>query len=163
MGPWMMGRLAKQYGVASPKELLEVAQEMGVEFIPCQMTMDMFGLKPEDMIEGMGEPVGAATVIGLHDRQLRPAVHLGRTMTAMTDTAVAITRTVDARGSFCPGPLMELIRAIRESQVGDVIAVYSSDKGSKTDIPKWVEKAGHRLVALETRDGYDEIVVEKLR
>ena len=65
MGPWMMGRLARQYGVASPKELLEIAQEMGVEFIPCQMTMDMFGLKPEDMIEGMAEPVGAATVIGL--------------------------------------------------------------------------------------------------
>jgi TusA-related sulfurtransferase len=81
----------------------------------------------------------------------------------MTDIAVAITRTVDARGSFCPGPLMELIRAIRESQVGDVIAVYSSDKGSRSDIPKWVEKAGHRLVAVETRDGYDEIVVEKLR
>ncbi len=81
----------------------------------------------------------------------------------MTDAAVAITRTVDARGSFCPGPLMELIRAIRESQVGDVIAVYSSDKGSKTDIPKWVEKAGHRLVSLETSDGYDVIVVEKLR
>ena len=51
-------------------------------------------------------------------------------------TAPAITRTVDARGSFCPGPLMELIRAIREGQVGDVIAVLSSDKGSKTDIPK---------------------------
>ena len=65
MGPWMMGRLAKQYGVASPRELLEVAQEMGVEFIPCQMTMDMFGLKREDMIDGMAEPVGAATVIGL--------------------------------------------------------------------------------------------------
>jgi TusA-related sulfurtransferase len=81
----------------------------------------------------------------------------------MTDTAITVTRTVDARGSFCPGPLMELIRAIRESQVSDVIAVYSSDKGSKTDIPKWVEKAGHRLVSLETRDGYDEIVVEKLR
>jgi tRNA 2-thiouridine synthesizing protein A len=81
----------------------------------------------------------------------------------MTDTAVTTTRTVDARGSFCPGPLMELIRAIRESQVGDTIAVYSSDKGSKVDIPKWVEKAGHRLVSLETREGYDEIVVEKLR
>jgi TusA-related sulfurtransferase len=75
----------------------------------------------------------------------------------------AITRTVDARGSYCPGPLMELIRAIREGQVGDVIAVYSSDAGSKMDIPKWVEKAGHRLVGVETRDGYDEIVVEKLR
>jgi tRNA 2-thiouridine synthesizing protein A len=81
----------------------------------------------------------------------------------MTDTAVTVTRTVDARGSFCPGPLMELIRAIRESQVGDVIAVRSSDKGSKADIPKWVAKAGHRLVALEAHDGYDEIVVEKRR
>jgi TusA-related sulfurtransferase len=47
--------------------------------------------------------------------------------------------------------------------VGDVLAVYSSDSGSKTDIPKWVEKAGHRLVGVEARDGYDEIVVEKLR
>jgi peroxiredoxin family protein len=65
MGPWMMGTLAKKYNVASPKELLEAAQEMGVEFIPCQMTMDMFGLKPGDMMEGMSEPVGAATVIGL--------------------------------------------------------------------------------------------------
>ena len=81
----------------------------------------------------------------------------------MTDTlaTMAITRTIDARGSFCPGPLMELIRGIRESAPGDVLAVYSSDKGSKTDIPKWIEKAGHRLIALETRDGYDEIVVEK--
>ena len=75
--------------------------------------------------------------------------------------APSLTRVVDARGSFCPGPLMELIRAIRESTPGQVIAVYSSDAGSRTDIPKWVEKAGHRLVELERRDGYDEIVVEK--
>ena len=81
----------------------------------------------------------------------------------MTDTATSFTRTVDARGSFCPGPLMELIRGIREVAVGDVLSVYSSDKGSKTDIPKWIEKAGHRLISLETREGYDEIVVEKLR
>ena len=81
----------------------------------------------------------------------------------MTEIAPLATRTVDARGSYCPGPLMELIRAIREGQVGDVLAVYSSDKGSKTDIPKWVEKAGHRLVELTSHDGYDEIVVEKRR
>jgi peroxiredoxin family protein len=65
MGPWMMRKLMKQYNVASPRELLEAAQLMGVEFMPCQMTMDMFGLKPEDMIDGLGEPVGAATVIEL--------------------------------------------------------------------------------------------------
>jgi peroxiredoxin family protein len=65
MGPWMIGRLSKKYEVASPVELLEAAQALGVEFIPCQMTMDMFGLKRDDMIDGLGEPAGAATVIEL--------------------------------------------------------------------------------------------------
>jgi peroxiredoxin family protein len=63
MGPWMIGKLSQQYNVASPQELLEACQLMGVEFLPCQMTMDMFGLKREDMIDGLGEPVGAATVL----------------------------------------------------------------------------------------------------
>jgi TusA-related sulfurtransferase len=82
----------------------------------------------------------------------------------MTDTAIpAIDRTIDARGSFCPGPLMELIRGIREARVGEVLAVYSSDRGSKLDIPKWIEKAGHRLIGVFERDGYDEIIVEKVR
>ena len=80
-------------------------------------------------------------------------------MTALATQPVA--RTIDARGSFCPGPLMELIRGIRESAPDTVLAVWSTDSGSRTDIPKWVEKAGHRLVELERRDGYDEIVVEK--
>jgi peroxiredoxin family protein len=63
MGPWMMGSLRRKYHVASPRELLEAATAMGVEFIPCQMTMDMFGLKREDLIDEMGEPAGAATAI----------------------------------------------------------------------------------------------------
>ena len=42
-------------------------------------------------------------------------------MTTETETRPTITRTIDARGSFCPGPLMELIRAIREGAIGDVI------------------------------------------
>jgi TusA-related sulfurtransferase len=84
-------------------------------------------------------------------------------MTAVLETSPAATRLIDARGSFCPGPLMELIRGIRESQVGDVLAVRSSDKGSRIDIPKWIEKAGHRLISVQSLDGYDEIVVEKAR
>ena len=63
MGPWMMRQLAKEYNVASPKELMEMAAALGVEFIPCQMTMDMFGLTRDDLIDGMGEPVGAATYL----------------------------------------------------------------------------------------------------
>jgi tRNA 2-thiouridine synthesizing protein A len=74
-----------------------------------------------------------------------------------------VGRLIDARGSYCPGPLMELIRVIREADVGEVITLWSSDRGSRIDIPKWLEKAGQRLVGVEQLDGYDEIVVEKLR
>jgi TusA-related sulfurtransferase len=76
---------------------------------------------------------------------------------------IPITTTVDARGSYCPGPLMELIRAIRDGHVGDLISVWSTDDGSRLDIPKWVDKAGHRLVRIERREGYDEIIVAKQR
>ena len=63
MGPWMARKLARQQGVASPAELLEIAQSMGVRLIPCQMTMDMFGLTRDDLIDGLDDPAGAATVL----------------------------------------------------------------------------------------------------
>ena len=82
----------------------------------------------------------------------------------MIDTQLpTITLTLDARGSFCPGPLMELIRGMKESEVGDVLAIVSTDKGSKSDIPKWIGKAGHTLIGVFTRDGFDEIIVVKVR
>ena len=35
---------------------------------------------------------------------------------------------IDARGAFCPGPLMELIAGLKLIEVGDEIEVWSSDK-----------------------------------
>ncbi len=76
---------------------------------------------------------------------------------------VKINRTVDARGSFCPGPLMELIRAVKEAQVGEVIEVLSSDQGSKRDIPLWVSKAGHILLNVNDNGGYTSFIVRKAK
>jgi TusA-related sulfurtransferase len=78
-------------------------------------------------------------------------------------TAAEITRSIDARGMPCPGPLMSLIGAIREGTVGDVIEVLSSDEGSKTDIPAWVQKARHELVDVIADDGFVRFVVRKVR
>lgn len=77
--------------------------------------------------------------------------------------ATEITRSIDARGMPCPGPLMSLIGAIREGQVGDVIEVLSSDEGSKTDIPAWVGKAGHHMVEAREDGGATAFVVRKAR
>ena len=74
-----------------------------------------------------------------------------------------ITRSIDARGMACPGPLMALIGAIRTGQVGDVYEVLSSDEGSKTDIPAWVAKAQHELVEVDPEDGFARFVIRKVR
>jgi len=70
---------------------------------------------------------------------------------------------VDARGAFCPGPLMEMIAALKHMSIGDEIEIWSSDKGSAKDIPEWVKKVGHELVTSEERDGYWSIVVRKAK
>jgi peroxiredoxin family protein len=62
-GPAMMKHLAKEHQVASPGELLDMAVELGVKLVPCQMTMDLLGLKREDMIDGLEEPAGATTML----------------------------------------------------------------------------------------------------
>ncbi len=62
-GPKMMKHLAKEHKVASPGELLEMARDLGVRMVPCQMTMALLGLTREDMIDGLGDPVGATTML----------------------------------------------------------------------------------------------------
>lgn len=62
-GPAMMKHLAKGHRVASPGELLEMARELGVRLVPCQMTMDLLGLSRDDMIEDLDEPAGATAML----------------------------------------------------------------------------------------------------
>jgi tRNA 2-thiouridine synthesizing protein A len=81
----------------------------------------------------------------------------------MSMEAVAITRSIDARGMPCPGPMMSLIGAIREATVGDVLEVLSSDEGSKTDIPAWIAKAKHEMIEVVEDDGFARFIVRKAR
>jgi peroxiredoxin family protein len=62
-GPAMFKKLANDQSVAKPEELIALATDLGVRLIPCQMTMDLLGLKAEDLIDGLEEPIGAATAL----------------------------------------------------------------------------------------------------
>ena len=76
---------------------------------------------------------------------------------------MAVKQKIDARGAFCPGPLMELIAALKLVDVGDEIEVWSSDKGSVSDIPQWVNKVHHEMVGITPQNGYWSIVVRKAK
>lgn len=76
---------------------------------------------------------------------------------------MAQKRLADARGSFCPGPLMELIAQLKMMDVGDEIELLSSDKGSAADVPQWIAKVGHELVSTIEEAGVWHITVKKLK
>lgn len=64
-GTMMIKKLARQYKVASPTELLGMAMDVGVRLYPCQMTMDLYGLTTDDFIDGLQSSMGAASFIDL--------------------------------------------------------------------------------------------------
>lgn len=68
----MMKNLIKRKGVASIEELRATAMEADVEFIGCQMTMDLFEFRKEDMIDGV-KLAGAATYM---ERALQSHINL---------------------------------------------------------------------------------------
>lgn len=62
MATWMMNDMMKKANVAKLSELLDMAIELDVRLIACQMTMDVMGIKKEDLIEA-AEVGGAATFL----------------------------------------------------------------------------------------------------
>lgn len=73
------------------------------------------------------------------------------------------TKQIDVRGAHCPGPLLELIAALKLVDVGDRIEILCSDKGSQKDIPEWVAKVGHHMGDMLEEDGYWRINVIKTK
>ena len=69
--------------------------------------------------------------------------------------------TVDARGSACPGPLMEAKKGIGKVKVGEILEVYSNDSGTRIDVPAWAKKVGHEYLGVLEADGYDKLYVRR--
>ena len=62
-GAKMIRGIMKQKGVSSLEELIEDAVAHGVRIVACQMSMDIMGIKREELIEGV-ELGGVATFLG---------------------------------------------------------------------------------------------------
>ena len=72
-----------------------------------------------------------------------------------------VSSTVDARGSACPGPLLEAKKGIGKVKVGEVLEIYSNDAGTRNDVPAWAKKVGHEYLGVVEADGYDKHFVRR--
>jgi len=75
--------------------------------------------------------------------------------------AIAVDKQVDARGTACPGPLLEAKKAIGLITKGQIMEVLSADEGTKRDIPKWANKKGHEYLGTVEESGFFKIYLKK--
>jgi len=81
----------------------------------------------------------------------------------MSEALATVTadKVIDARGTACPGPLLEAKKGIGQVKVGQVIEIKSNDKGSRKDIAAWAAKVGHEYLGLVEAEGHDRLLVRR--
>ena len=82
-------------------------------------------------------------------------------MTTEELTAIKVDKSVDARGTSCPGPLLAAKKAIGQIDKGQIMEVLSADEGTRRDIPKWCNKKGFEYLGTVEESGFFKIFLRK--
>ena len=77
--------------------------------------------------------------------------------------ALKVAKLVDARGTACPGPLLEARRAISECPVGGVMEIQSSDSETVVSVERWCKKMGFEYLGSVENDGFWSIYLRKTK
>jgi TusA-related sulfurtransferase len=86
---------------------------------------------------------------------------MAATLTASELETLTAAKVVDARGSACPGPLLEAKKGIGGVSVGSILEIWSSDPVTKTDIGAWSTKVGHEFLGFLPGEGYERVFVRR--
>ena len=82
-------------------------------------------------------------------------------MSSIDLTTLEPSAVIDARGSACPGPLLEAKKGMGKIQVGEVMEVKSNDEGSRSDLSAWGKKVGHEFLGFIEADGHDRLFLRR--
>jgi TusA-related sulfurtransferase len=76
---------------------------------------------------------------------------------------IQAAKVIDARGSACPGPLLEAKKGIGAIKPGEVLEIWSGDPKTKDQLPKWAKKVGQEYLGFVSAAGYDRIFIKRVR
>lgn len=68
---------------------------------------------------------------------------------------------VDCIGEICPIPLVEMRKALRQAQKGDIVEVIGTHPSSKKEIPMAVKAMGLEIISIDEKNGVWEIRIQK--
>jgi tRNA 2-thiouridine synthesizing protein A len=83
--------------------------------------------------------------------------------TADPTTTDDVVAEVDATGLSCPMPVIELAKAVRDLELGQVVRLLATDPAAKVDVPVWCRMQRQRLRTQDEHDGVWRFEVERLR
>lgn len=81
----------------------------------------------------------------------------------MLPVALIPAKRLDCRESLCPGPVVEVSKAVRTLAPGEVLEVLATDPGFPPDIEAFSKRTGHPLLAVEARDGEFRALLRRAR
>ena len=70
-------------------------------------------------------------------------------------------RVEDCRGQLCPMPIVNMARAIKKMDGGQVLELWADDDGAHADVPAWCEKTGHEFLGEKEAGEYTRYFVKK--
>ena len=73
---------------------------------------------------------------------------------------LTVNKSVDARATACPGPLLAAKKAVRERESGQLMEIMSADPATRRDVPKWATKKGHEYLGTVEDSGYFRIYMK---
>jgi TusA-related sulfurtransferase len=85
----------------------------------------------------------------------------GQKMSAEELRKLKVDKTIDCRGTACPGPLLEAKRGIASVPMAGIMEVLSSDSGTADDLPLWAKKVGHEYLGTIQEAGVWHLFVKK--
>lgn len=69
--------------------------------------------------------------------------------------------SLDASGMQCPGPLVQVSRAMKEMAAGQLLKAVATDRGFRSDLPAWCSSTGNTLVSFTEDRGVFTALVRK--
>jgi len=74
---------------------------------------------------------------------------------------ITVQTSVDTRGTVCPGPLMETLKALGTVSSGEIIEVLSADEETRQNMPKWCTDLGNEYLGTIEESGYFKVYIKK--
>jgi len=72
-------------------------------------------------------------------------------------------KTLDARGLFCPSPVMQTNVELSKMQIGEILTVLADDPAAEDDIAIWARNLGHVVVKMEKNGNEIRFEIKKIK